>query len=180
MLEVPETLRWKGAVFNIEVFNTCQMSFWLSFFEEDAYSLFRKCHPLRWPKCHLLGFRYFFFFLTFYLFMLNFTKMCYAKFPPIIVKASPKIVCHKIQWLHFANKHIVGLQSWHSSRHFQTPITPAILTPQLQHDTDCNSGLASTTICERGFSKQDWVKSDVISPLKHWMHWYECHYEVFQ
>ena len=36
----------------------------------------------------------------------------------------PKIACHKIQ--HFVNSNLVGLQSWHSSRHFQIPITLAI------------------------------------------------------
>ena len=141
--------------------------------------------PLRQPKCHMLGFLLlilFYFSIFQNLDFFSFTKMCYAKFPPIIVKASPQIVYHKIQWLHFANKNIVGLQSWHSSRHFQIPVTRAISPLQLQHDTDCNSGLASTTICERGFSTQDWMKSDGISPLnlKHWMHWCECHYKVFQ
>ncbi len=32
--------------------------------------------------------------------------------------------------------------------------------------TDCNFGLTNTTICECGFSKQNWVKSDRKSRLK--------------
>jgi hypothetical protein len=47
----------------------------------------------------------------------------------------PKIACHKIQWLQFANKNIVGLQFWPPSRHFQIPITLVIPTwhwPQLR------------------------------------------------
>ena len=92
--------------------------------------------------------------------------MCSAKFPPFTVKASPKTACHKIQWLQFANRNIVGLQSWHSSRHFQIPITLAISTLQLRLGIDCNFGLASTAICECGFSKQNWVKSDRKSRLK--------------
>ena len=48
----------------------------------------------------------------------HFTKMCSAKFPPILVKASPKIACHKIQWLQFASRNIAKLQSSHSDRHF--------------------------------------------------------------
>jgi hypothetical protein len=50
--------------------------------------------------------------------------------------------------------------------HFQIPITPTILTLQLQLDTDCNSGLANTTICEHGFFKHNWVKSAHRSRLK--------------
>ena len=37
---------------------------------------------------------------------------------------------------------------------------------QLQHGTDCNFGLASTPICECGFSKHNWVKRDRKSRLK--------------
>ena len=96
----------------------------------------------------------------------HFTKMCSTKFPPFSVKASPKTAYHKIQWLQFANRNIVGLQSWHSSRHFQIPITIAILTLQLRLGTNCNFGLANTTICERGMFKQDWVESDHRSRLK--------------
>ena len=92
--------------------------------------------------------------------------MCSAKFPSINVKASSKIVCHKIQWLQFSNKNIVGLQSWHFDRNFQITITFAILTLQLQLGTDCNFGLASIAICECRFSKQRWVKSDHKSRLK--------------
>ena len=82
------------------------------------------------------------------------------------VKTFPKIACHKIQWLQFANKDVVGLQSWHSSRHFQILITLAISTLQLRLGTDYNFGLASTTTCEHGFSKHNWVKSDRRSRLK--------------
>jgi hypothetical protein len=58
----------------------------------------------------------------------HFTKMCSTKFSPITMKASPKIACHKIQWLQLENKNIIRLQSWHSSKHFQIPIIPTILT----------------------------------------------------
>ena len=77
-----------------------------------------------------------------------------------------KTARHKIQWLQFVNRNIVGLQSWHSSRHFQIPITLAISILQLQLDIDCKFGLANTIICERGFSKHNWVKSDRRSRLK--------------
>jgi len=96
----------------------------------------------------------------------HFTKMCFAKFPSFRVKAFPRTACHKIHWLQFAYRDIGRLQSWHFSKHFQIPITPKILTLQLWLGTDCNFGLASTTICERGFSKQNWVKSDRKSRLK--------------
>ena len=97
----------------------------------------------------------------------HFTKMCSAKFPPVTEKASPKTTCHIMQWLQFANKKIVGIQSWHSSKHFQIPIiTLAIETLQLRLGTNCNLGLASTTICERGFSKHNWVKNNCRSRLK--------------
>ena len=101
-----------------------------------------------------------------YLFLGHFTNMCYAKFSPVIVKASPKTNCHKIQWLQFANRNIFGLLYWHSNSHFQIPIVPAISTMWLWLGTNCNLGLASTTLCERGFSKQNWVKSDHRSQLK--------------
>ena len=97
-----------GAVFNIEVFNTCQIPFWLS----------------KKP--------FFFFF-----FLVGTSQKCALQsFPPVIVKASPKTACHKIQCLQFANKNTAGLQSWHSSIHFQIPITPTILTLQLQLGTN--------------------------------------------
>ena len=83
-----------------------------------------------------------------------------AKFPPIIVKAPPKIVCHKIQQLHFANRNIDGFQLWRSSTHVHIPITPAILTLQLWLNIDCNFGLTNTTTRERGFSQHNWVRSD--------------------
>ena len=130
------TAMWVDAMFDIEVFNTSQM--------------------LIWPSISsFFGFG-------------HFTKMCFAKFPTwtFIVKASPKIVCHKIQWLQFANKGIGGFQSWHFSKHFQIPTTLAISTLQLWLGTDCNFDLASTAICECGFSKQNWVKSDRKSWLK--------------
>ena len=52
----------------------------------------------------------------------HFTNMCSTKVLPFTVKASPKFACHKIQWLQFANRNIVGLQFWHSSNHFQIPM----------------------------------------------------------
>ena len=122
-------------MFNIEVFDTCQMSFWLSSF----FSF-----PFFWA--------------------LHRGMLC--KVSPFTVKSSPKGACHKIQWLQFANRNIVGFQSWHSSIHFQIPITPAISTLQLRLGIDYNFGLVSTTICEHGFPKHNWVKSDRKSPLK--------------
>ena len=112
----------------------------------------------------------------------HFTKMCYANFPPFTVKASPKIAYHKIQWLQFANKNIARLQSWHSSQHFQIPITHVIWL--------CNFDLALTAtlawqaqlylnmdfpnkIGWRVIAKVNWY-------LKHWMHWCEGHYAVFR
>ena len=68
-----------GPIFNIEVFNTCQMPFW------PYYYYYYYCFE-------------------------HFTKMCSAKFPPFTVKVSPKIACHAIQWLQFANRNIVGFQ----------------------------------------------------------------------
>ena len=124
-------------MFNIEVFNSCQMPF------------------------------YYFIFLLFSFFLFgHFTQMCFAKFPPFTVKASPKIACHKILWLQFASRNIAGLQSWHSSKFFQIPINLAILTLQLWLGTDYNFDFASIAIWERGFSKQNRVKSDRRSRLK--------------
>ena len=91
--------------------------------------------------------------VLFFVFWGHFTKMCFAKFPPFIVKASSKNACHKIYWQQFVNRNIDGLQSWYSNRHFQIPITRANSTLELRLGTDCNFGLASTTTCERGFSK---------------------------
>jgi hypothetical protein len=91
----------------------------------------------------------------------HFTKLCSAKFSTFTVKAFPRLACHKIQWLQFANRNVIDFQSWHSSRHFQIPITLAIST---QHY--CNCGLASTTICKRGSSKHHWVKNDYKNQLK--------------
>ena len=92
--------------------------------------------------------------------------MCSAKFPPFTVKASAKTACHKIQWLQFVGRNIAGLQSGHSRRHIQIPITLANLTLQLWLGINCNFGLASTTIRERGFPKYNWVKSDRRTRLK--------------
>ena len=119
-------------MFNIEVFNTYQMPFWLSNFFLGGH----------------------------------FTVICYAKFPPFTMKASPKTACQELQWLQFANRNIVGFQSWDSSTLFQIPITPTISALQLRLGTNCNFGLASTTIYERGFSKHNWVKSHCRSRLK--------------
>ena len=96
----------------------------------------------------------------------HFIEMCSAKFPPVTVKASPQIACHKIQWLQFPNRNIVGFQYWHSCRHFHISITFAILTLRLQLGTNYNFGLERTTLCERGFSKQYWVKIDRKGRLK--------------
>ena len=86
--------------------------------------------------------------------------MCSVKFSPFTLNASLKSTCHKIQWLQFANENIVGRQSSrHSSKHFQIPVTIAISTLQLRLNTNYNFGLASTTICEHRFSKQNWMKS---------------------
>ena len=126
-------------MFNIEVLNTCQMSFWSS----KKFS--------RKFKFKKIG---------------HFTKMCSAKFPLVKLKASPETTYHKIPCLQFANKNIVGLQSWHSSRHFQIPITPTISHLELWLNIKCNFSLASTTTCEHGFSKQIWVKSVRRSWLK--------------
>ena len=85
-------------MFNIGVFNTCQMPFWQS----------KKCFFGSWDALH--------------------KNMCSTKFPPFLhtppftMKASSKIPCHKIQWLKFTIINIDGLQSWHSSIHFQIPI----------------------------------------------------------
>jgi hypothetical protein len=98
------------------------------------------------------------------------------------VKVSPKIASHKIQWLQFVNKNIVGLQSWRSYRQFQIPITPTISILQLRFGVDCNFGLASTAICERGIFSNiiGWrVIVGVDLNLKGWMHWCELHYAVF-
>ena len=64
------------------------------------------------------------------------------------------------------NSNIARLQSWHSSRHLQISKAIAISIVELRLGNDCNFGLASTTICERGFSKQKWVKSNCRSRLK--------------
>ena len=92
----------------------------------------------------------------------HFTKMCFVEFPPFTVKAYPKTACHKIQWLQFLNRNIVGLQSRHSSKHSQISMTPAIST---MHWLQLRLGNCTTT-CERGFSKHKWVKSARRSRLK--------------
>jgi len=91
-----EGTRWPPSVYNIKVFNTCQMSFWLS----KKNLLF----------CFVSG-------------ALHKNVLC--KVPRFTRKASQS-ACHKIQWLQFAHRNIVGLQSWHSIKHFQIPITHVI------------------------------------------------------
>ena len=127
-------------------------------------------------KCHFDGQRGCFFWGTF-------TKMCSARFPLVTVKASAKLSCHKIQWLQFAKRNIVGLPSWHSSRHFQIPITLAFFWLY-----NFNSALTATSAWQaqtyvnvdfpnrigwRVITKVDWN-------LRNWIHWYECHYAVFR
>jgi hypothetical protein len=80
------------AMFNIEVCKTCQMPFW--------------------PSKKI-------FFWAFHKNVLYKVSTSHSESHKI---ASPKIACHKIQWLQFANRNIGGLQSWHSSKHFQIPI----------------------------------------------------------
>ena len=95
------------------------------------------------------------------------TEMCSAKFSPFTMKASPKTAYHKMWWLQFTNKNMIArLYSWDSIMHFHILTTPTISTMQLPLGTDCNFSLASTTICESGFSKNIWVKSDCRSRLK--------------
>ena len=123
-------------VFNIEVFNTCQMPFWQS----------KK---------------------PFFLWALHKNVLC--KVPLVIVKASP---CHKIHWLQVANKTIVGLQSWHSSKHFQIPTTLATSAWQAQLymnvwvKSDCRSRLKLATLdvlmrvslCSLPMENMDWAR----------------------
>ena len=71
--------------------------------------------------------------VLFFVFWGHFTKMCFAKFPPFIVKASSKNACHKIYWQQFVNRNIDGLQSWYSNRHFQIPITHANSGTSIRH-----------------------------------------------
>jgi hypothetical protein len=112
-----------------------------------------------WPSSSFL-------FFSFFLGGGALHKNVLCKVSPFIVKASPTIAYHKIQWLQCANRNIDGLQYWHSSIHFRIPITSAILTLQLRLGTDYNFGLASIAICEHGFPKKSWVKSDCGSRLK--------------
>ena len=114
-------------MFNIEVFNACQMPFWPS---QNAIFCFGGTSQ----KC--------------------------AR------QTSPITAWHNIHWLQFVTRNIVGLQSWHSNRHFQFSITLAISIVQLWLGNDCNFSLASTTTYEREFSKHNWVKSDRRSQLK--------------
>ena len=102
-----------------------------------------------------------------FMFWGHFTKMCCTKFPPFTMKASLKTACHKIQWVQFVNRNTVGLQSWHSSRHFQILVTPTILTLQLRVNTNYNFCLANTTICARGFSKCNYF-SNMIRLVNLW------------
>ena len=83
----------------------------LSVFNVEA---FNTCQMPFWPSKKL--------------FVLALHKNVLCKFSLVTMKVSPKTACHKTQWLQFANGNIVGFQSWHSSRHFQIPITPAIST----------------------------------------------------
>ena len=111
----------------------------------------------------------------------HFTKMCSAKFAPVTMKASPKNACHKIRWLQCANWNMVGLQSWHSGKHFQIPTTHAISTLQPQLDIDYNFSLATQLYVNMDFSTIiGWrVIAKVNWNLKHWIHWCEYHYVVF-
>ena len=139
-------------VFNIEVFNACQMSFWPSkmFWVLGALHknvALQSFHLSQWRSCQ-------------------------------------KIACHKIQWLQFVKRIIVGLQSWHFSKHFQIPIIPAISTLQLPLGTHFNFSLASTTTIYVNVGYPNiigWrVIAEVVWNLKHWMHWCECHYALFR
>ena len=89
-----------------------------------------------------------------------FTKMCSTKFSLITVNASPKIACHKIQWLQLANRKIIRFQSWHSGKHFQIPITLAISTMEWQQ-----LRLGKPNIRERGFphseSSEEWSHKSI-------------------
>ena len=76
-------------LFNIEVYHTCQMPFWQS---KSFCFNFRGGTS---QKCTLQTFHW-------------------SQRRPV-----KKNACHKIQWVQFVNKNIVGLQSWHFGRHFQ-------------------------------------------------------------
>ena len=96
-----------------------------------------------------------------YMHLWHFTKMCFVKFLQATMKASPKTACHKIQCLQFANKNITGLQSWHSNRHFQISITPAISTLQLRlekHNYICEHGFEHWNACAH-FKLEHWLSS---------------------
>ena len=62
------------------------------------------------------------------------------------------------------------------------PINIAISTLQFRLNIGCNFGLASTTICERGFLENIWVKSDrsIRLKLETLNALIECHYAVFR
>jgi hypothetical protein len=116
----------------------------------------------------------------------HFTKMCFTKFPPFTMKVYRKIVCHKIQWRQFANKNIIGLQSWHSDRHCHTGLSDS--------NNSCNFDFATLTWhwLQLRLGKHNymwmWIIPNKIGwrvvtkfewNLEHWMHWCECHYTVF-
>ena len=105
-----------------------------------------------------------------FLFVGHFTKLCSAKFPPFTVKASPKTAYCKIRWLQFANRDNIRLQSWH----FQN------------FNNSCNFDFATSTWQTHLYVNVEFpdrigwrVIVEVDWNLKHWMHWYECHYAVF-
>ena len=132
---------------------------WMISLYRDQCSILKSPTPV---KCHFGCQKSFLFFG-------HFTKMCSAKFPPIIWRPLQKHACHKVQWLQFANRTTNGLQSWHSSIHFQIQITLAI---QL-----CNfdSALTATSAWQalKGCKKKVWnfwVKSDYFETLHIEMH----------
>ena len=110
----------------------------------------------------------------------HFTKMCSAKFPPFTVKASPKIACHKI--LQLVDRNIVGLRSWHSSRYFQIPNTLQFRLNNFDSAMTTTSAWQAQLYVNNDFP--NWIGWRVIANidwnLKHWMHWCECDYAVFE
>ena len=124
------------------------------------------CHMPFWPS------------KFFVLFFGHFTKMCFAKVSLVIVKASSKISCHIKLWLQFTNRNIVGLQSWRFSRHFQIPITPAILTLQLGLSIDWQAQLCVNVDFPNIIGWR--VIVEITWNLNYWMDWYKCHCAVFR
>ena len=89
--------------------------------------------------------------------------------------ASRKTTHHKIQSLQFANINITRLQYGHSSKHFQISITLVISTLRLRR------GKLHLYVNVEFLDRIGWrVIAEVDWNLKHWMHWYECHYVVFR